>query len=74
MNDSRAERLLRAFPPSALDDVPAGVRALLVHDELVLTLETYLDQAGDVTRTSAALGLHRARLHDRLRRIEAPSK
>ena len=68
----RAQRLLTALPPTALDDVPPGLRALLDggHDQLVLTLETYLDHAGDVKSTAAALWLHRTSLYYRLRRIE----
>jgi len=68
----RAQRLLTALPPTALDDIPAGLRALLDggHDQLVLTLETYLDHAGDVKSTAAALWLHRTSLYYRLRRIE----
>ena len=37
---------------------------------LVRTLEAYLDHAGDVKRTAAALSLHRGGLYYRLRRIE----
>ena len=36
----------------------------------MLTLETYLDHAGDVKRTAAELWLHRTSLYYRLRRIE----
>jgi len=70
--DLRAYRLLTAMPPTALDDVPDGLRALLDggHQQLVHTLETYLDHAGDVKRTSAELWLHRTSLYYRLRRIE----
>jgi hypothetical protein len=70
--EMRAARLLTALPETALDDVPAGLRQLLDggHDQLVLTLETYLDHAGDVKSTSAALWLHRTSLYYRLRRIE----
>jgi hypothetical protein len=68
----RAARLLTALPETALDDVPEGLRRLLDggHDQLVLTLETYLDHAGDVKATAAALWLHRTSLYYRLRRIE----
>jgi DNA-binding PucR family transcriptional regulator len=70
--DLRAARLLTALPETALDDVPAGLRQLLEggHEQLVLTLETYLDHAGDVKSTAAALWLHRTSLYYRLRRIE----
>ncbi len=60
------------MPASALDDIPAGLRGLLDggHEQLVLTLETYLDHAGDVKSTAAELWLHRTSLYYRLRRIE----
>lgn len=68
----RAARLLAAMPASTLDDVPDGLRRLLEgdHDQLVKTLATYLDLAGDVKATSAQLWLHRTSLYYRLRRIE----
>jgi hypothetical protein len=68
----RAARLLTALPGTALDDIPPGLRHLLNggHEQLVLTLETYLDHAGDVKATAAALWLHRTSLYYRLRRIE----
>src|SRR5262249_60876640 len=68
----RAARLLTALPGTALDDIPPGLRHLLNggHDQLVHTLETYLDHAGDVKATAAALWLHRTSLYYRLRRIE----
>jgi PucR C-terminal helix-turn-helix domain len=71
-DDLRAYRLLTALPPTALDDVPERLRTLLdgTHEQLVLTLETYLDHAGDVKRTAAELWLHRTSLYYRLRRIE----
>jgi hypothetical protein len=71
-SDLRAARLLTALPESALGDLPAGLRRLLGggHEQLVLTLETYLDHAGDVKSTAAALWLHRTSLYYRLRRIE----
>jgi hypothetical protein len=68
----RAHRLLTALPPTALSDLPSGIRKLLDggHEQLVLTLETYLDHAGDVKRTAAELWLHRTSHYYRLRRIE----
>ena len=70
--DLRAYRLLTALPASTLDDMPAGLRVLLdgSHDQLVLTLETYLDHGGDVKSTAAELWLHRTSLYYRLRRVE----
>ena len=65
------ERVVTALPDSALEDLPEGLRKLLAGDEsLVRTLEAYLDHAGDVKRTAAALSLHRGGLYYRLRRIE----
>jgi hypothetical protein len=71
-DDLRAYRLLTALPSTAFDDVPAGLKRLLEggHEQLVLTLETYLDHAGDVKSTAAELWLHRTSLYYRLRRIE----
>jgi sugar diacid utilization regulator len=71
-DDLRAYRLLTALPPVTLDDVPAGLRRLLAggHEQLVLTLDTYLDHGGDVKSTAAELWLHRTSLYYRLRRIE----
>jgi sugar diacid utilization regulator len=71
-DELRAYRLLTALPATALDDIPAGLRGLLSggHEQLVLTLETYLDRAGDVKSTAAELWLHRTSLYYRLRRIE----
>jgi hypothetical protein len=71
-DDLRAYRLLTALPETASEDVPAGLRKLLSggHEQLAVTLETYLDHAGDVKGTAAALWLHRTSLYYRLRRIE----
>ena len=69
-DELRAQRLLSALPPTALGDLPDGVRALLDHEQLALTLETFLDHAGDVKQTAAELWLHRTSLYYRLRRIE----
>jgi hypothetical protein len=65
------ERVVTALPESALEDLPDGLQRLLAGDpSLVRTLEAYLDHAGDVKRTAAALSLHRGGLYYRLRRIE----
>jgi len=65
------ERVVTALPDAALEDLPEGLQRLLAGDEaLVRTLEAYLDHAGDVKRTAAALSLHRGGLYYRLRRIE----
>jgi hypothetical protein len=71
-DDLRADRLITALPPTACDDMPEGVQRLLdgSHEQLVRTLESYLDHAGDVKRTAAELWLHRTSLYYRLRRIE----
>jgi PucR C-terminal helix-turn-helix domain/GGDEF-like domain len=67
-----ADRLLAGLPGDALEDLPAGVRTLLAggHEQLVETLETYLDHAGDAKATAAALHVHRTSLYYRLHRIE----
>lgn len=65
------ERVVTALPEAALEDLPEGLRRLLAGDQaLVRTLEAYLEHAGDVKRTAAALSLHRGGLYYRLRRIE----
>ncbi len=65
------ERVVTALPDAALEDLPQGLKTLLAGDQsLVRTLEAYLDHAGDVKRTAAALSLHRGGLYYRLRRIE----
>jgi hypothetical protein len=66
------DRLVSSLPESALDDLPDGLRRLLESgdDALVRTLEAYLEHAGDVKATAAALSLHRGGLYYRLRRIE----
>lgn len=69
-------RLLTQLSDEQLDEVlDAGVARLSEHDRahqstLTLTLEAYLDLAGDARATSEALHLHRASLYHRLRRIE----
>jgi hypothetical protein len=60
--------------PLAGAPLPGTLRRLLDHpdaDPLVATLETYLDRAGDVPASAAALYIHRTTLYHRLRRIEA---
>jgi DNA-binding PucR family transcriptional regulator len=39
--------------------------------ELLITVECFLDLAGDVKRTSERLMLHRTSVYNRLKRIEA---
>jgi sugar diacid utilization regulator len=54
-------------------DLPAGLQALIENPrkhDLVRTLECYLDHAGDIQATAAALYLHRTTLWHRLRRFE----
>jgi sugar diacid utilization regulator len=67
-------RTLAHFPDDLGDDaLHPGLVALLrdsAHDQLVETLEAYLDRAGDVKATAEALSLHRATLYYRLQRIE----
>jgi sugar diacid utilization regulator len=55
------------------DALHPGLVALLrdgAHEQLVETLEAYLDRAGDAKATAEALNLHRASLYYRLQRIE----
>lgn len=68
-------RLLLSLPTAELSAPrhAPGLQRLLDADSgdgLIETLETYLDCAGDVGRTSAALHIHRSTLYYRLGRIE----
>ena len=67
-------RTLARFPGDLDDDaLHPGLVELLrdgAHDQLVETLEAYLDRAGDIKATSEALSLHRATLYYRLQKIE----
>ncbi|WP_197519680.1 PucR family transcriptional regulator [Pseudonocardia sp. HH130630-07] len=68
-------RLLVHLPIDELpvDAVPAGLRTLMERDtggQLVETLETYLDEAGDARASVARLHVHRGTLYYRLSRIE----
>lgn len=68
-------RLLSRLSPGelAIDALPPGLAALLDADgceELVTTLESYLDNGGAVKETAAKLYLHRGSLYHRLSRIE----
>jgi hypothetical protein len=64
----------RVLAHVAHDDAIAGcdprLLPLLEHEDLLRTLEVYLDLAGDAKATSAALALHRASLYYRLQKIE----
>jgi hypothetical protein len=67
--------MLANFPvdSSARELLPDAVRVLLDHTgdaDLLHTLETYLDHGCSVNETAQTLGLHRASLYYRLRRIE----
>ncbi len=63
---------LAQVPSDELEGTDANRRlqTLLAKPELVLTLETYFDLAGDAKRTAEQLNLHRASLYHRLKRIE----
>jgi sugar diacid utilization regulator len=67
-------RTLARFPDDLDDEaLHPGLVALLrdgAHEQLVETLEAYLDRAGDIKATAEALSLHRATLYYRLQRIE----
>lgn len=67
----RVDRLVSQIPASAFADAPAGIRRLIADEpDLAATLTAYLDAAGDIKRTAAALSLHRSGLYYRLQRIE----
>ncbi|MEU9878781.1 PucR family transcriptional regulator [Streptomyces phaeochromogenes] len=63
-------RLLTALPPDATHDPAVAPLLTPAHRELAHTAETYLDCAGQATRTAAALGIHRQTLYYRLSRVE----
>lgn len=68
-------KLLVHLPVDELptDAVPAGLRALIDRDtngQLIETLETYLDEAGDARASVTRLHVHRASLYYRFTRIE----
>ena len=69
-----AHAVLARLPDEAVTPqlVPASVRRLLGADEPDLheTLAVFLDRAGDVAATAAALHVHRSTVYGRLRRIE----
>ncbi len=56
---------------AALPGPDPAVTPLLAEPVLAVTAETYLDAAGSVARTAAALGIHRQTLYHRLGRITA---
>jgi sugar diacid utilization regulator len=61
----------RPFDRLGAHAVHPAVRQLLDADrELFTTAELYLDRAGDARATAAELGLHRASVYHRVRRIE----
>jgi sugar diacid utilization regulator len=67
--------LLMRLPLDSLpsDAIPAGLRQLIKTDtsgDLLDTLETYLDEAGDATASAAKLNVHRSSVYHRLDRIE----
>lgn len=67
--------LIGQMPISVLSDdlLPIGLLKLLrsaAQEQLLVTVETFLDSAGDKQRTASALGIHRTTLYYRLERIE----
>jgi hypothetical protein len=61
---------LDSLPPAA---IPAGLQQLIDTDtggQLLATLETYLDEAGDARASAERLCVHRTSLYHRLSRIE----
>ncbi len=66
-----ADRLVAQLPADALRDVPEGLAHLLREEPgLVETLSAFLEAAGEIKATAAALSLHRSGLYYRLQRIE----
>ncbi|MFB8776163.1 PucR family transcriptional regulator, partial [Streptomyces broussonetiae] len=63
-------RLLTALPPETAQDPAVAALLSPAHRELARTAETYLDCAGQATRTAAELGIHRQTLYYRLSRVE----
>lgn len=68
------DRLLLQLPLDALtpNDFPAGIQRLIEAPngrELAATLETYLDNGGEIQRTARRLNIHRSTLYYRLDRI-----
>ncbi|WP_105970591.1 PucR family transcriptional regulator [Streptomyces geranii] len=63
-------RLLTALPPDATHDPAVTPLLVPAHQELARTAETYLDCAGQATRTATELGIHRQTLYYRLSRVE----
>ncbi|MFC9761028.1 PucR family transcriptional regulator [Rhodococcus jostii] len=67
-------RLSSCGPTSVVADavLTPSVRALLDHRnvDLLVTAQTYLDQAGDTGATAGVLGIHRQTLYYRLAKIE----
>ncbi|MGC2977802.1 PucR family transcriptional regulator [Brevibacterium sp. FAM 25378] len=75
-NDLGIYGLLAEMPIEQLTtNIPSGLRRLIdsattTNDELVRTLEIFLDNAGEVKRTSEKLHIHRTSLYYRLKRIQ----
>ncbi|MDK0518233.1 helix-turn-helix domain-containing protein [Streptomyces sp. ML-6] len=66
--------LAKLSPDELAEGIHPGLRRLLEpesgHQDLVETLSTYLDHAGDAQRAAARLHVHRSTLYQRLRRVE----
>jgi hypothetical protein len=64
------QTLAQLAPEYEPTDADQRLESLLEKRDLVLTLETYLDVAGDAKRAAEQLNVHRASLYYRLNRIE----
>jgi len=69
-------RMLLQFPVDHLRATmlhPGVIKLLYAdrHRDLIRTLELYFDLGGDAQRTAASLGVHKASLYYRLRKIES---
>lgn len=66
-----ADRLVVQMPGASVNDIPTRVKEILDREPVMReTLECFLDHAGNVKETSAALSLQRGGLYHRLHRIE----
>ncbi len=69
-SDLGVYRTLARLAPEALRELAAEAGELAADPELARTVEGYLDRAGHVQETAAALGVHRQTLYYRLGKAE----
>ncbi|WP_411733623.1 PucR family transcriptional regulator [Paeniglutamicibacter sp.] len=73
-SDTGSDGVLAALPLDglAVQDLPAPVRHILQEKKtrlLAVTLEAFLDSAGDIQRTAQVLNVHRSTIYYRLERL-----